>query len=132
MDHPSFHIMDLVEDISRQLDATRRRTEGQVYFFKVYVGAHEVLPGCHIDPTSAAMMSTWMHDTDTFSKKHYLQSLVSDHSTKGVALKGYTAEQACIAWSDEENRLYIMLQAKDASSVDYKNLSTAGKKTFKN
>ena len=61
---------------------------------------------------------------------HYFQSLVSDHSTKGLAQKGYAADEACIAWCEEENRLYVMLQAKDSSSIDYKNLSTTDKKVF--
>ena len=88
-------------------------------YLNTYVGTHEVLPGCHVDPTIPAMMGAWMHDTDTLGKMHYFQSTVSDHSTKGLAQQGYTAEEACIAWcEEEENRLYVMLQAKDSSSVE--------------
>ena len=92
-------------------------------YLNTYVGTHEVFQGCHVDPTVATMMSTWMHDTDILGKMHYFQSLANDHSTKGLAHKGYTAEEACIAWCEEENRLHVMLQAKDSSSVDYNTVS---------
>ena len=62
--------------------------------------------------------------------RHYFQSLISDHSVKGIAQRGYKAEQACIAWYEEDIRLYVMLQAKDASSGEYRSLDNASRKVF--
>ena len=87
-------------------------------YSNTYIGSHDVLPGCHVDPTIASMISIWKSDTDTLGKRHYFQSLVSDHSVRGIAQKGHRTEEACIAWCEEDNRLYVMLQAKHASSVE--------------
>ena len=69
-------------------------------YFNTYIGTHDVLPGWHVDPTRATMMRTWLFDIGTLCKKHYFQSLISDHSVKGIAQRGYKAEQACIAWNE--------------------------------
>ena len=54
-------------------------------YFNTYIETHDALPGCHVDPTIATMMCTWQYDTDTLGKRHYFQSLISDHSDKGIA-----------------------------------------------
>ena len=105
----------------QEADRRNAATNGRKrIFLNIYVGRHELLPGCHVDPTVAAVMSTWMPGTDTLGKMHYFQSLVNDHSMKGLAQRGYTADEAYIALSEEDDRLYVMLQAKDSSSVGYK------------
>ena len=44
--------------------------------------------------------------------------------------RGYTAKEACIALDETTGQLTVMLQAKDAANVNYRDLSTSDKKVF--
>eukprot|EP00973_Karenia_brevis_P069070 9602561-Karenia_brevis.AAC.1 len=46
------------------------------------------------------------------------------------AQRGYKADEACIALDEISQTLRVMLQASDASSVEYRHLSPADKKIF--
>ena len=52
------------------------------------------------------------------------------HDQSGFAQQGYTADEACIALDEESGTLKVMLQAKDASNMEYRNLSKQDQKVF--
>eukprot|EP00973_Karenia_brevis_P080642 11187218-Karenia_brevis.AAC.1 len=74
-------------------------------------------------------MAGWKFDADTLGKNHYFSSQLFQyqnfygHDQAGKAQQGYTAGQARIALDETTNTLRVMLQARDASSVEYRNLS---------
>eukprot|EP00973_Karenia_brevis_P046571 6459568-Karenia_brevis.AAC.1 len=70
-------------------------------------------------------MAGWRYDIDTLGKHHYLSSKLFQchdsygHDQAGMAQRGYKADQASIALDEVSGTLRVMLQAKDASSVEY-------------
>eukprot|EP00973_Karenia_brevis_P051349 7134081-Karenia_brevis.AAC.1 len=81
-------------------------------------------------------MAGWRFDTDTLGKNRYFSLKLFQcqhfygHAQAGRAQQGYTASQACIALDKTTNTLRVMLQAKDASGVEYRNLSRVDQKRF--
>ena len=80
-----------------------------------YLTNNEVLPGTY-GTCEEALQSHTLINTP---------SQEQSGSTEGVP-----AEQCCIALDENTNRLWVMLQATDASSVDYRNLGTKDQALF--
>ena len=101
-----------------------------------YVGTKEVLPDSYANKQSALLVSSRTKSSHGNSQSYHSASTVtpeqicSGHDQGGIAEKGYTADQACIALDEEFRQLWVMLSAPDDSNVDFKDLNPKEKAEF--
>ena len=80
---------------------------------------------CFYLTSIAVLPGTYVGFTEACENKTELQTELTDS-------EGVTAEQCCIAWDDDSNRLWVMLNVSDSGSVEYRNLDKKDRLLFDN
>ena len=90
-----------------------------------YVTNLEILPETYSSVEAALKRTEIPASCETFQGSGSTDSAQKSGSTEGVP-----AEKCCIALDENTNRLWVMLQASDASSVEYRNLGHKDRTLF--